>query len=378
MGKYTLKGSNELDARIAADMARVAAAVARLPEAARIRAVVLLGGYGRGEGTPFLRDGKQVPFNDYDLVVVSDDLGRGEANALRERLKAAEGELGLACGIPVDLCLYSERRLRRAEPSLLNCEMRWGHQVVSGDPAILSLMPPYGFADVPSSEGARLLMNRGALLLDVARFLDGRPTLYEAPDPISMVKFMFKALLAFGDCALLITGRYDIRYAAKKVLIQELAAEPGLPEASFLIEQYRRAIELKEWAEVERLLAVPLRQEWPQVRDYFLRFLRWYEGRRLGGFGTGDGDYAARLRRCPQPPGRVRSLCVNALAFRQQALRPSVGWLFCHPRLRLLAALPLLLGSSPDRAQAAALLNAAGDDRDTVEERFKQLQLRFS
>lgn len=378
MGKYTLRGSPALDARIDADMARVATAVSRLPEATRLRAVVLLGGYGRGEGTPFLREGIQIPYNDYDLVVVADDLGRQEASVLRARLKAAEGELGTACGIPVDLCLYTEQRLRRAEPSLLNCEMRWGHQVIWGDPDILALMPRYSFADVPASEGTRLLMNRGALLLDVARFLEGLPTLYEPPNPISMVKFLLKALLAFGDAALLITGRYDIRYAAKKGLVEGLATEPGLPDARFLIDQYRRAIELKEWAETERLRDFPLRQEWPAVRDYFLRFLRWYEDRRLKDCGAAAGDYAAQLRRCPHPPGRWRSLGVNVLTFRQRALEPEPGWLFSHPRLRLFAALPLLLAAAPDRQQAAGLLLAAADDRDTVEERFKHLQLRFS
>ena len=82
MGKYTTRGSAKLDAHIDADLRRIAEAASPFSLAG-----VLLGGYGRGEGTPFIQpDGSQAPFNDYDLVVVVDRLDK----PVREKFQALE------------------------------------------------------------------------------------------------------------------------------------------------------------------------------------------------------------------------------------------------------------------------------------------------
>lgn len=264
MKKYTVKGSAELDARIDSDLRRIAEAAS--PHSL---AGVLLGGYGRGEGTPFINpDGSQSPFNDYDLVVVVDRLD----GIVRQKFQALEKQLTAELGLPVDLCPYLHSHLRRCEFSLLNYEMKHGHQVVWGDEKILDTMPGYPHGAIPLAEGSRLLLNRGKLLLDIQRRL-------ALPDPLTeeervrFIKFIFKVRLAFGDCALLAANQYDIAYTTKKTRLPSIGTCPG---RGAVIAGYLKATELKEWGDFHALENFDVAAEFEATRTAFLRFLPWY------------------------------------------------------------------------------------------------------
>lgn len=76
VGKYSVKGSPAFDALIDRHMQRIADEVWTSSYSKHWKALVLLGGYGRGEGTPQIeKDGAERPFNDYDLIVVTDKIG---------------------------------------------------------------------------------------------------------------------------------------------------------------------------------------------------------------------------------------------------------------------------------------------------------------
>ena len=264
MSSYTLKGSVALDARIDADLRRIAEAASPYGLAG-----VLLGGYGRGEGTPFINsDGSQIPFNDYDLVVVVDQLNGTVRQTFRTLEKQLTGELGL----PVDLCPYRNSHLHRCEFSLLNYEMKSGHKVIWGDEKILDAMPDYPHDAIPLAEGSRLLLNRGKLLLDIQqRLADPAPLTEE--ERVRFIKFIFKVQLAFGDCALLAANQYDLSYITKKTRITALKESP---DRDAVIEGYLRAVELKEWGDYASLEPFDLPAEFEAVRALFLRFLPRY------------------------------------------------------------------------------------------------------
>ncbi|MEI8079856.1 MAG: hypothetical protein WCH61_09555, partial [bacterium] len=245
MSCYTLRGSPELDQRIEADLARVATALAATPEAPLFRGLVLLGGYGRGEGTPLIRAGTQLPFNDYDLIVVSQPLTRARRAQVQDCLRRLEERLTRDLDLPVDLCLYPTNYLPGAEFSLLNYELKHGHRVVWGDPACLAALPAYPHNAVPLSEGTRLLLNRGKLLLDLRRRHRRTPIPALTPaEREQAVKFIFKAWLAFGDCALLLGRRYRILYSEKKPLLSG-ADLTGFADAPAMVRDYRYAIDFK-------------------------------------------------------------------------------------------------------------------------------------
>ena len=377
MGVYSNRGSRELDARIDADMAVISARVSQSRFVRRFRGIVLMGGYGRGEGTPFLRDGREEPFNDYDLIVVSDNVMPWTARRIRHDLARMERELTQTCGLPVDLCLYTAERVAEAEFSLLNYELKYGHRVIWGDPAVLDPMPAFRHDRIPLSEGTRLLMNRGALLLDVRDRLRREPH-PGASERLWLIKYLFKAFLAFGDCALLMTGEYDLYYHRKVEKIARLAGHPSLPDADYMIDGYQRAVAYKQWADPTRLADIDTAAELAHCLEYFPHFFRWYEAQRLKAPVDETTEYAQVLK-CESPVcGKLKAGVLNLVTFRARALSPSPDWFWTHPRLRLFSALPLLLTPTPDTGTAAELLNVPGGDGAHVERRFVELQQRFA
>ncbi|RKX47337.1 MAG: hypothetical protein DRP64_01380 [Verrucomicrobia bacterium] len=257
-------GSNALNVRIDVDLQRIAEAVAPCSLAG-----VLLGGYGRGEGTPFINpNGSQCPFNDYDLVVVVNRLN----GKVRKKFQTLEKQLSAELGLPVDLCPYQLSHLRRCEFSLLNYEMKHGHKVVWGDANILAAMPDYPHNAIPLSEGSRLLLNRGKLLLDIQQRLASPEQLSEE-ERIRFIKFIFKVRLAFGDCTLLTAGQYDIYYTTKKTRIPNIGT---CPDRDAVIEGDLEAMELKEWGDFHSLESFDIAAEFEATRMLFLRFLPWY------------------------------------------------------------------------------------------------------
>jgi len=337
MSQYTVRGSVELDAQIDADLAHISKVAS--PHA---RAGVLIGGYGRGEGTPFISpDGSQAPFNDYDLVVVVDQLN----SKVRQKFQTLEKQLSAELGLPVDLCPYAYSQLRRCEFSLLNYEMKYGNKVVWGDENVLAAMPDYSQNAIPLSEGSRLLMNRGKLLLDIQQRLANSEPLNDE-ERIHFIKFIFKTWLALGDCALLVGEKYDISYAVKKTRIPSVEACPG---RDVVIDGYLKAVELKEWGDFLSLSDFDVTAEFKTVRDVFLRFFAWYRT-----------QYS--VRECSMLKAAALNLRWNGCP------------LLSHPRIRMYDALQELLADAPDKILLSQILFC----QDHFSDAFYKLQRRFS
>jgi hypothetical protein len=337
MSVYTTRGSNELDVLIDTHLQRIAEVATPYCTVG-----ILLGGYGRGEGTPFINfDGSQSPFNDYDLVVIVEKLNTN----IRRTLRALEQQLGAELGLTVDLCPYQKNTLPKSEFSLLNYEMKYGHKVIWGDEKIIADLPDYSHSAIPLSEGSRLMLNRGKLLLDIQqRLKDPKPLSEE--ERICFIKFINKGWLAFGDAALLAAGKYELSYAVKKQRISEIAE---CPDHETIINRYRDAIALKDWGDFSSLSEYDIITEFNQVRGVFLQFFPWY--------------------RTQYSSAECSLLKAAALNLRWNG-RP----LPRHPRLYLYDALTELLKEDPCAFQLKQTLFSSNN----YIERFYLLQRRFS
>ena len=337
MGKYTQLGSADLDEHIDADMRRIAEVTAP-----HVQAGILLGGYGRGEGTPFINaDGSQSPFNDYDLIVIVEQLKPETTETLQQLEQQLTEELNLT----VDLFPYRLSGLPRCEFSLLNYEMKYGHKVIWGNENILETLPAYSHKRLPLSEGTRLLLNRGKLLLDIKHRLERSKPLSDE-ERICFIKFLFKVHLALGDCALLDARNYDISYAVKNERIHDIG---HVPHRDYIIHGFRRAVELKAWGDFIPLEEYDVVAEFKIMRAVFLEFFPWYREKHH------DDEELV-----------FKSITKNLLWHGRPLPR--------HPRSRLYDALPELLGHYPDEHFLRKILFCHDNFADT----FYKLQRRFA
>ncbi len=355
-GRYTLDGDAAVEARIDRDQRLIGEAVRAAVDPDHFRALVLMGGYGRGEGGYVEIDGEPAPFNDYDYFVVVRHCSAACRREISARLCDLARELETRVGVEVDFALLREGRLGLAEHSLMNAEMRWGHRVVVGDPGILQAMPPMPFDRLPPGEITRLMLNRGALLL-MNRQRRLRAEHLDGERRAVFFKYLFKAILACGDARLAARGQYHPSYPVKLERLEAL----DLRHHDKFMNLYRLAYRHKFHPDYASL-ADEHPDDWQtRVVWTWLETLRGFEAQRLGRSILHWDEYCRAHVLKGQPSGLGGPLRSLAVALRDFGVGELVRRpLRCarNPRERLIAALPLLLvesGAAIDACVASAL-----------------------
>lgn len=337
---FTPLGEPELEHRIAADLDGLVRAV-QGELGSSCRALLLGGGYGRGEGGGHRdRAGTWRPLNDYDLVAIVGGVPRWRLAAWRRRLAALALRQTAALGIEVELSPLRAEELPHVPFTLMWTELLAAPFLLAGDPAVLAAvrsLPPDG---LPALEAVRYLANRGALLLWSRT---------ESLPAERVWKFVAKAWLACGAATLIARRRFVVGYAARQRALEALPAE-ALPAVSGLVERHRAAL-------AERLTptAPPagLAGEVASAVAGLLSCWRWSETLRTGWAAPSWEAYAARGGLFPESPWRRPELLLRHL--RLLGLRGVQPWSATaeHPRARILRALPAALAgeSAPTAAQ---------------------------
>jgi len=208
-----------------------------IPELAGI---CLGGGYGRGEGGVY-RDSGGVPhlYNDLDFFVFTDAASRRRRREIDLRLEPVAHRWTEALGVDVDFGPAKNiGSLRRVARTLMYQELKHGYWQVWGEKDVLASLPAIGAEELPSLEGARLLLNRGMGLLLAAE----HPS--ESPEDVNFIlRNLNKAVLGSADALLIGARRYRYRVEERLAAFETLATERGMtPEWP---ERYARALEFK-------------------------------------------------------------------------------------------------------------------------------------
>lgn len=229
---FSACGDPQIEERVRADLERC---VERLREAlppSGVHGIVLGGGYGRGEGG-VRREGRVlVPYNDYDLYVVTPILPWPLAVALGRRARAAAVTLTEDLGVEVEVALISRGELARPAQTLAMADLVAGHRVLDGPPDLLQAMSGPAPIAIPPIEAAKLILNRAALLV-MAR--DLLPRVHQPAVSEQVARYVRKAWLAAGDALLIARHRYDPSPRRRIALVKE---EPLLAS---LCERYVKA-----------------------------------------------------------------------------------------------------------------------------------------
>lgn len=295
-------------------------------------ALVLGGGYGRGEGAVVRRDGRERPYNDLDLALVvrAPRLAADPLDAVRAHYEA---ELGIQVDFSRPLTV---RDIRRWPSCLMWQDFLNGHVTLEGPPDVLSRNAPSRLREpLPAIEATRLLLNRGAGLLWAWRVVR---EFEEAPDDDFVRRNYHKCALALGDALLIAYGRFTTRYQGRECRLRWLERERLAVARLDLGSLYQQALAFK-FAPDEFPPQPPHRGEMRELERRWSDVLLHVESLRTGRAWDSAEDYAAwtglrepeqhRLSRLPR--NLARNLQSGVLSTR-------------YPREALYRELPRLLG----------------------------------
>lgn len=203
-------------------------------------ALVLGGGYGRGEGGIEVIDGQERPYNDLDFTLVvkkTSTVPHAELDRI-SRTYAKELEIHVDFSRPLTVAA-----VRAWPPWLMWYDLLNGHMVLSGAPEILTINAPDGVRQAPPPvEALRLLLNRGAGLLWAMRVARG---FQPAPDRGFVVRNYYKLILALGDALLIAYSRFATPYRGRDDLLATLEADESAVHDLGLLAAYRDALRFK-------------------------------------------------------------------------------------------------------------------------------------
>jgi hypothetical protein len=203
--RWSVGGTPDSDAVVDRHLAAIVARVReRSPEA---EAIVLAGGFGRGEGTIVVPPGaaEPRPVNDYDVVVVG-----AEARAL------AGLDAALGADLAIDFVdLWARPDVRPTTPlSQFDFDLRYGATLLWGNPLVLDRLPRHAPADLGVDEGIFQIGSRaGGLWLGCAG--DSGPG---APGgaPGFRARQRSKFLIAIADAWLMAHQDYHASYRVRR------------------------------------------------------------------------------------------------------------------------------------------------------------------
>lgn len=343
MRRYTLDGSDALEGEIRRNLDETVKAALEAVGEESLHALILGGGYGKGEGAVARRGDRDRCYNDFDLfVIVPSGTGRRRRGEIHRRLGQVGHRLAQRFGIDVDFGPpVAVDRLSALPYTQMWMELGEGHRVLWGPEDVLDALPRWDPTRPPLEEGSRLLLNRGAGLLLARQRLTG--SLDEAGRSF-VLRNVAKAWLACGDAVLFARACYHPGYVerGRRIAAADLSE---LAEGELLRLRYAEALDFKLRPRIEEP-SEGLSARLEEVLAVHRRVFLWYEGRRLGcGMLEGE-DYARRPERLAVPSlvDGCANLVRNVLRLGPSVLRePLRAW--HHPRDRLLAELPGLLAS---------------------------------
>ena len=337
--RFTLDGSDELERHLTRTCENVLAGIQAIVPPRKLEALLLGGGYGRGEGGVLKTEAGDKPYNDLEFYIFI----RGD-NWLNERrfeksLNHLAHELTPEAGVDVEFKIIPSAKLRRSPASMFYYDLAMGHRRLLGDAKLLTGCEHHRDArNIPLSEATRLLMNRCTGLLLAREKLEQKN--FTVDDADFVCRNLAKAQLAFGDTVLTAFGQYHWSCLRRHERLRRLSAA-NVPWLDTLQQYHAVGVKFKLHPHRTSLSRAALRTQHENVTAFALKVWLWVESCRLGLDFTSARGYA--LNPLDKYPGTNpwRNRLVNAKTFGSPAFFPKRSRR--HPRERILNTLALLL-----------------------------------
>ncbi|MDO8541527.1 MAG: hypothetical protein Q7S40_13895 [Opitutaceae bacterium] len=344
LGRFTLDGDDALERHLAQTCTRVLSGIRGLIPAAKLEAVLLGGGYGRGEGGVLRSAAGDRPYNDLEFYVGLEGNRHVNEFRFRRRLGVLGEILTHLADAEIEFKISSLAELRAQPVSMFSYDLVAGHRVLWCN-ALAAGLPGCDHhrfaASVPEAEGTRLLMNRCSGLLFARVELDRGPKALTPEKADFIRRNIAKVQLACGDALLTSFGRYHWSCRERHHRLEQLASSEPWPWLDAVIRHHRVGVDFKLHPVSSVAAHTVLAELHREVTALALQCWLAVESRRLGRAFPSAAAYAADpVNKCPgSPPLRNFLLNLRVQRFRFRS-RPN-PWR--HPRQRIFHALALRL-----------------------------------
>jgi len=214
MSKYTLVNNSSADLIIENDLSQI---VKVLVESFGdvVISILLMGSFGKGEGSVVKENDRYRPLNDYGIAIC---VGRNKSSEVRKKLATIISKIQSLVSVKqVDVSVIEYWKLIIPIPSTSRYDLSRGNKVLYGRKIIIASVPS---RFIPLEEGVRYFRNRGGGLLISRLLLDGFGNFLEKKRLELAQIEINKALIVIGDASLILSGKYHYRYLERMRRVQ--------------------------------------------------------------------------------------------------------------------------------------------------------------
>jgi hypothetical protein len=343
--RFTRDGSDALESLIARTCEEIGREVTRIVPADKFQALLLGGGYGRGEGGVLSTPDGDAPYNDLEFFLLISGHPRLNERRYGATIHALEHRMTEKLGIEVEFKILSLEKLTSSPTTMFYYDLVCGHRVTVGPQDVLDACVHHADSSrISAHEATRLMMNRCSGLLFAAERLARSGLTREDLD--FTARNIAKAQLALGDAILAMLGKYHWSCIERHQRFTSIN-EPALPMAD-LLAFHRDGVAFK----LRPCPGTSTRDELQALHQAVTKAAwavwSWQERKRLGISTNSPADYAHGGNKCPETSA-LKNPLIRLRAFGGKGL---LSPLACHyPREGLLNSLSLLLWA-PDLVPA--------------------------
>lgn len=293
-------------------------------------ALILGGGYGRGEGSVCNVNGIETGYNDLDFVLVVKNKRTLDHHRMEELTEKHSAQLLIDVDLSRPLTLDDIRELPHC---LMWHDLVNGHKVIYGDHNLLNTLAPEHLKQAPPViEATRLLLNRGSGLLWAMQVVQSQE---QSEHHEFIRRNYYKCLLALGDALLISKQSYSTICQGRDDLL--INSNLDIQQKDRIIELYIIALKFRTEPD-NQCYSKPTKQQLEEAIFLWKKTFLYIEKQRTGNEWVNIEDYC-RTSFVREPAQHRLSMLPRNIIQNVRMKNLSVK----YPRERLYQQLPMLL-----------------------------------
>ncbi len=247
-GRFTVYGSDELEAQITDIVRSVSDIVGHCVHPNDYKALVLIGGYGRGEGGVEIVDGVERPHNNLDFLLITREYVGQRDKDLKRMVDAKLGPLIERYGVGIDFSTIPAPELESAPCLVMWYDMRYGHKTILGDKDYVRNLKQFTLDKLLAADVRNLMTNRGSLfVINDALLAQGDLTEVQRR---TIIRHAMKGIIGYGDALLYVNKQYDWSYREKQQRMKRLqGVDESFRAAYDMAAEFRFRPDYRPWME---------------------------------------------------------------------------------------------------------------------------------